>query len=126
MRDAHLPLDESGTSRDLRSRAMQEHRWFPGGVVANLDVPPTDRADAGTERLRRRLLGGEPDGERRGAPGGVGTLARSVHPREESLAVTRDRRSNTRDFDDIHTDREARIGRGNERVRALSAQRRRR
>ncbi len=126
MRDAHLPLQEPGTARDHRCRAVQDDCWFPGGVVANLDIPPSDGANTRAERLRRRFFGGKPDSERRCPTGGIRALVRSVHPREESLAIPRDRRRNARDLYDINADSETRIGWRDERAQPVSVQRRRR
>lgn len=111
MRDAHLPLQESAATRDNRCRAMQEYRWFPGGIVADFDIPPANRANAGAERFGGRFFGRKSDRKRRSTTGGIRPLVRSVHPREEPLAIPPDRRGDARNLDDIDADRERWIGR---------------
>ncbi len=106
MRDTHLPLKESAATRDNRRRAVQEYRRFPGGIVADLDIPPANRANAGAKRFGGRFLGRKSHREHRNTTGGVRPLIRSVHPREEPLAVPSDRRGDARNLDDIYTNRE--------------------
>ena len=80
---------------------MQDHLGGAGGVGQDLDVAPVDTPDAGAERLRYRLLGGEPAGQLRAAASAVGLLGVGVDTVQKALAEAFGGADDALDLDDV-------------------------
>lgn len=98
---AQSPQALVGSSVQFDSR-LPARRWY------NLHVVPADAtAFAGTERLERRLFGGEARGEALGRMRGaltVSDLRRREDASEEAVAEPRDRLLDARDLHDVYAD----------------------
>jgi hypothetical protein len=71
--------------------------------MQRLNLTPTYRADARSERLDRRLLGREAHGQRIGSSATFGNLGWGEDTLQKAVAVTVKRRLDTGDFDDINS-----------------------
>ena len=92
--------------RERKRGTMQADRRTPFRVAHDLNIAPADlAADADPERLRHRLLGGEPRGVVRGGirhRAAVGDFLHAKGAGHEAIAKARQRVLDPRDLRHIH------------------------
>lgn len=80
---------------------VEEHERLAAAVWQNLDVAPTDAANAGAKGLHHRLLGGEPGRKLRDPPAAVRYFVPRVDTLKEAVAVPADDVLNAFDLNDV-------------------------
>ena len=97
---------ETPRIRERKRGTMQANRRTPLRVAHNFNIAPADlAANADPERLRHRLLGGEPRGVVRGGirhRAAVGDFLHAKRPGHEAIAKASQRLLDPRDLRDIH------------------------
>src|SRR3972149_500651 len=99
--EADRPFPQPLIGRQSEGLPVKEQNGLATRSVDDLDFLPADLADARSERLRDRFLGGEARRQRRRRSGGIDQFLLGEEKQKETVAMAQNRLVDTLDLDHI-------------------------